>query len=390
MRLFSVALALALAVSCGRQPAGNEIAASFHAEEVKPDFQAKLSGRPIFPFSVVPGGTLAPAEAKSRAAADPIVRQHYAGIQFHKLKPFRLTQPASGYVSFRVGNRIFWTAQRLYLKPGELVLSDGAQMIRGRCGNRISPDPQLPVLPGPEPAQAILETPVWDIPEYEALAADLFRRAGEIPLFVLPGNLPPSTLEPAASLPPQAYAVAPPPALISGPFPGAVPHPSNPGEIEIPTTYFLPVWLDPPVLEVPGFVVTPWRPILPPVGGTPFEVFNYSPVALPQPVLIAGGIPFLPGAPGGNLPVLIPPEWRLPSFPSSPLLPPLTQLLPPLTQPEVVPPGESNAPAPPPPSPEPETETPPAFEPIPEPGTVLYTLAAVFMLVWVRARLSRH
>jgi hypothetical protein len=380
MKPFSVALVLALAASCGRQPAGNEIAASFHAEEVKPDFQAKLSGRPVFPFSVVPGGTLAPGEAKSRAAADPIVRQHYAGIQFHKLKPFRLTQPASGYVSYRVGNRIFWTAQRLYLKPGELLLSDGAQWIRGRCGNRISPEPQLPVLPGPAPAQATFDTPIWDIPGYEALAADLFRRAGEIPLFVLPGNLPPTSLEPTAALPPQAYAVTPPPALISGPFPGGLPTPRDPGGIEIPTTYFLPVWLEPPVLEVPGFVVTPWRPIFPPAGGTPFEVFNYSPVALPQPVLIAGGIPFLPGAPGGNLPLLIPPEWRAPIFPASPGQPPVEE-------PGVVPPGESNPSPQLPRPPDPETEPPPPFEPIPEPGTVLLTLAAVLVLVCLRARL---
>lgn len=386
MRLFTVVLVLALAASCGRAPAGNEIAASFHAEEVRPDFQADLSSRPVFPFSVVPGGTLAPQEAKARAAADPVVRQHYAGIQFNKLKPFRLTQPASGYVSFRVGNRIFWTAQRLYLKPGELVLSDGAQLIRGRCGNRISPDPQLPVLPGPAPTQAILETPVWDIPEYESLAADLFRQAGEIPLFVLPGNLPPTSLEPTAALPPQAYAVTPPPTLISGPFPGPLPHPRDPGEIVMPSTYFLPVWLEPPVLEVPGFVVTPWGPILPPVGGTPFEVFNYSPVTLPHPVLIASGIPFLPGAPGGNLPVLIPPEWRVPIFPTSPGQPPVEE-------PGVVPPEESNPPPQPPQPPQPprppdpETEPPPPFEPIPEPGTLLLTLAAGLVLIWVRARL---
>jgi hypothetical protein len=40
---------------------------------------------------------------------------------------------------------VYWTAKKLQLAEGETLLSDGRSEIRGRCGNRISDVPQLPV-----------------------------------------------------------------------------------------------------------------------------------------------------------------------------------------------------------------------------------------------------
>jgi len=97
MKWIAVVFGLLALSGCSRDTKPeNTVAASFRAEELPEDFKLDLCNRKVFPFSVVPGGTVNKSEAQSKAAADPIVRQHYAGIQFDKLKPFRLTKPAEG------------------------------------------------------------------------------------------------------------------------------------------------------------------------------------------------------------------------------------------------------------------------------------------------------
>jgi len=122
--------------ACSRQPQPqNRVAASFHAEELPQHYKADLSQRKVFPFSVVPSGTMSRKGVQLKVDADAVVGDHYRGLQLDKLKPFRLAKPAQGLVSYRIGNKIFWTAQRLYLKPGEILPSDGVNLIRGRSGN---------------------------------------------------------------------------------------------------------------------------------------------------------------------------------------------------------------------------------------------------------------
>ena len=41
-------------------------------------------------------------------------------------------------MSYRVGARVYWTRERVWLKAGETVLTDGATVIRARCGNCVS------------------------------------------------------------------------------------------------------------------------------------------------------------------------------------------------------------------------------------------------------------
>jgi len=97
MKWIAVVFGLLALSGCSRDTKPeNTVAASFRAEELPEDFKLDLCNRKVFPFSVVPGGTVNKSEAKLKAAADPIVRKHYAGIQFDKLKPFRLTKPAEG------------------------------------------------------------------------------------------------------------------------------------------------------------------------------------------------------------------------------------------------------------------------------------------------------
>jgi len=376
-------VALLLLASCSRQPEKNQVAATFHVEELPADHKVDLSQRKVFPFSIVPGGTVSAGEVKAKVAADPVVRQHYANLNLGQLKPFRLSQPASAYLSYRIGNRVFWTTRRMYLKPGELLLSDGANLLRGRCGNRISTVPQHPILPGAEPTEATFDQPSYDVPVFQALSEDALGQLGDSPLFKLPGNLPPPSLTDAAALPAGSFAVAPPLGLIGGGFPGAWAEPRDPGgEIRIQDTAFFPVWSNPPNLEVPGLVVNPWLPLQPPGSTLNFQTYDYTPIGFNTPILIAFGIPLLPGHPGGPDP-LHPPGYLVPDFPIGDGTHPFV-FTPPADPGEVNPPGESN----PQPHPvHPETEKPPELEPIPEPNSWWLAALAVLLLLNPRVRL---
>jgi hypothetical protein len=110
-------------------------------------------GRAVFKYSVVPGGVRSQAELAAAAQRDPIVRRHYEGIQFKDVKETHLNHDMQAYVSYRVKDKIYWTQRKLNLHKGELVLTDGKNMVRGRCGNRVSLT-KVMAPPGPEPSDA--------------------------------------------------------------------------------------------------------------------------------------------------------------------------------------------------------------------------------------------
>jgi hypothetical protein len=61
-------------------------------------------------------------------------------------------------VSYRLGDRVFWTRNPVRLAEGEAVLTDGGAIVRARCGNRIS---DVPGETSPdEPDPLLLDTPV--------------------------------------------------------------------------------------------------------------------------------------------------------------------------------------------------------------------------------------
>jgi hypothetical protein len=47
-------------------------------------------------------------------------------------------------MSYRVGDRVYWTKEKVTLPQGEALLTDGRSLIRARCGNCISDTPQGP------------------------------------------------------------------------------------------------------------------------------------------------------------------------------------------------------------------------------------------------------
>jgi hypothetical protein len=203
------------------------------------DFRA---ARAIFPYSVIPGGVLEGQEVAVSMAHDPVVREHYAGIEPERLWTTRARESMHAYVSYRVGQSVYWTTHPVTIAQGELILTDGVNMIRARCGNRI-------VLKRPTPLPGSVPEPVLEPPDI---------------VFSLP--LPPAT--PAIIEPP----VLPRPVITEMQRPPAPPVGS-------------PVPLGAPVMPGPP----PENPLLPPWGPPP----NPSPVPLvvvpePETLLLVG------------------------------------------------------------------------------------------------------
>lgn len=114
--------------------------------------------RKVYPYSLVPGGAENLDEAK-RAMNDPAVKANYKGVDFAKLRQVKLTKNLSGYVSYRWGDKVYWTSYMLTLRTGETVFTDGVYLVRGRGLNCYSPQPMLPVRPD-EPSEKALDTPL--------------------------------------------------------------------------------------------------------------------------------------------------------------------------------------------------------------------------------------
>jgi hypothetical protein len=114
---------------------------------------------PVYPFSVIPGGARSASELRAALRADPIAAQHYAGFDLRHIEVIRLEEPHAAYVSYRRHDRILWTARKVMLAKGEQLLTDGKNLARARCGNRISFTPMA------ETSATEPDETVWDTPE---------------------------------------------------------------------------------------------------------------------------------------------------------------------------------------------------------------------------------
>jgi hypothetical protein len=131
--------------------------------------------RPVFPYSVIAGGAASSQELKEAAALDPVVAQHYADFDIANARRVTLDEPKLMYVSYRIGNKVFWTKHKLALRKGEAMLSDGSNMARTRCGNRVSVLPVRPNAPA-EPTSSEL-----DGPEFAAVVSSPYLAAFSAP-----------------------------------------------------------------------------------------------------------------------------------------------------------------------------------------------------------------
>lgn len=117
----------------------------------------RMENRPVYPYSIIPGGVKDARELKWVADHDPVVRAHYAGFDYDHARMVRLVLAQTVYVSYRIGNKVYWTRHRVTLKKGETVLTDGKMTARAKCGNRVEEMPQQATSESEPPAQKFEE-----------------------------------------------------------------------------------------------------------------------------------------------------------------------------------------------------------------------------------------
>jgi hypothetical protein len=191
--------------------------------------------RKVYPYSIVPGGAENVHEAKIEMT-DPAVRAHYAALGFNvdQLREEKLKTNLVGYVSYRMGDQIYWTAKKLTLRAGETVFTDGTHIARGRCLNCYSALPMSPVRPQ-EPTEKAMDLPTeMPVTAYEFPKVPLY--APELPIPI--GELTP---------------IAPPIAAAAGPGAG------KNGGFWFPIIPFIP-----PIHRHPKSPTSPTTPVTPP------------------------------------------------------------------------------------------------------------------------------
>ncbi|MGH9573722.1 MAG: hypothetical protein ACRD40_09350, partial [Candidatus Acidiferrales bacterium] len=195
-----------------------------------------IAQHPLYPYSIIPGGARSREELLRAIDNDPVVARHYADFKVAGTRVILLEHSELMYVSYRMGNTVFWTKTPLLLPAGETVLTDGTHTARTRCGNRLSATPVSPVLPNQPKLEAMDIAP--------DLAPFVAARRPELSMLAPPMNLIPS--------PPET--LAPPTLALDGPI-GALQSP-------IPPVYFPILGSGPPPPGGPP-------PILPPPVSTP-------------------------------------------------------------------------------------------------------------------------
>ncbi len=270
----------AVGLSLEKDPKFDEIAASV--------LESRPSQRPNYRYSVIPGGAYDALELRMAIQNDPVVAAHYEQIDQSKLRVERVARDRYVHVSYRKGNQILWTRNKVLLRQGETILTDGRTQIRARCGNCISEDPELPT--ATEEPETVEFDRLTDAPRPgETLIVPI------APVAALPENPAIAGAVPAAGLP-EPLAVgrsslggAPTPLIASKPTDGgSAPSPDGPVGGS-PRPFDIP----PPFGATPGlpglYDPLPGDDLFPPLRGTPSIPPGFD-IPYPPP----GGGPELP------------------------------------------------------------------------------------------------
>ena len=113
----------------------------------------------MYPYSVIPGGAQNGSELASEINRDPVVAAHYSSFNVEKARAVAVRNESLVHVSYRINNKVFWTAKKVKLAQGERLITDGQNLARSRCGNRVSVLAQAPTSPDEPPAE-VLDTPL--------------------------------------------------------------------------------------------------------------------------------------------------------------------------------------------------------------------------------------
>jgi len=113
------------------------VAAIFDEDSISPE-------RPVYRYSVVPGGTYTGDELIAAIENDSVVAAHYQTLDRTRLRKEVVPRDRYVHVSYRKGNDVLWTKKQVLLRKGETILTDGTTQVRTRCGNCISEQPLGP------------------------------------------------------------------------------------------------------------------------------------------------------------------------------------------------------------------------------------------------------
>jgi hypothetical protein len=287
---------------------------------------ADTFSRPVYQHSVVPGGVFSQEELIKAIAQDAVVSAHYNPMVVAAVRTSTVAEPRRAYMSYRVGDNVYWTKRPLPLHPGEQTLTDGVVEIRARCGNRISETAMTPTsdaepdaveferLVGEEPGSvALLQPPggepaplsAWRYGFPAAVGAPISvnPQTGMVPMplppgwsdtigggFAVPGVVDP--FAPSGVLPSDPNVSGPPGTGTPGGVPPVVTPPSAQGPTEPPQNAGPPG--EPPTTTAGPLPPGSLPPLFPPGSGGPGDTY------LPPP---GGGPPSVyPPPPGGGDP----------------------------------------------------------------------------------------
>jgi hypothetical protein len=119
------------------------------ARQAVKDFAASIP-RKVYRYSVVPGGITSPEELAEARRDDPVVAAHFADFG-KNTRMTTLKEDMYVYVSYRQGNKIYYSKKRHKVCKGEVVITDGKNFARARCANRLSRVFRPPALTFDEP-----------------------------------------------------------------------------------------------------------------------------------------------------------------------------------------------------------------------------------------------
>lgn len=139
-------------------------------------------GHPYYRYSVIPGGAHSRGELEAALERDPVAAKHYSDFRADDTQLIRLDKDRQYFVSYRIGDKIYWTRRALTLHKGELLLFDGVHYARARCGNRLSERVASPQI---QTANAEPEPKIFNAP-----AAIQMSLAQQVPKLDPPPNLP--------------------------------------------------------------------------------------------------------------------------------------------------------------------------------------------------------
>jgi len=158
-----------------RNPAPTEVfktpPATIRPQELIREYKPAKYERVVYPYSVIPGGVHSREELAANISSDRVVAAHFADFMVSQARIAKAEETKFVHVSYRIGDKVFWTAKTVKLPKGETLITDGRDVARTRCGNKVSAVPQEPVFEE-EPAIETFDVPViakLETPELETI-----------------------------------------------------------------------------------------------------------------------------------------------------------------------------------------------------------------------------